>query len=234
MIYVMSDIHGQTHKFFEMLNKINFSKNDTLYILGDIIDRGEGGFVILHYIKDKPNIKCTLGNHEQMMICGLYGDKSAFNCWLYNGGEVTYEQFMLFDAKKRNDVINQINTFKLYYEVNINNVNYILVHAGLRVRRGTLKSKQEILEEQNESDLLWIREDFYTRKAISKNNIVIFGHCPTFMINAKTTKYSWNRMNIWHDKKYGDKIGIDCGAGLLTMGGRLACLRLDDMHEFYV
>ena len=38
--YVVSDIHGEDDRFHAMLQKINFSKEDTLYILGDVVDRG--------------------------------------------------------------------------------------------------------------------------------------------------------------------------------------------------
>ena len=39
--YVMSDIHGEFEKYISMLQKIEFKDEDTLYILGDVIDRGE-------------------------------------------------------------------------------------------------------------------------------------------------------------------------------------------------
>ena len=41
MIYVMSDIHGYFDKFISILERINFSDEDELYILGDVIDRGD-------------------------------------------------------------------------------------------------------------------------------------------------------------------------------------------------
>lgn len=34
MIYAMSNLHGCYYKYIKMLEKINFSNNDTLYILG--------------------------------------------------------------------------------------------------------------------------------------------------------------------------------------------------------
>lgn len=40
MTYVMSDIHGCYREYREMLEKIVFSDADTLYILGDVVDRG--------------------------------------------------------------------------------------------------------------------------------------------------------------------------------------------------
>ena len=40
-IYAISDIHGCYDMFLEMLDKIQFDETrDTLYILGDIMDRG--------------------------------------------------------------------------------------------------------------------------------------------------------------------------------------------------
>ena len=47
MTYVMSDIHGQYEKYAQMLEKISFSDEDTLYILGDVLDRGDHSMKIL-------------------------------------------------------------------------------------------------------------------------------------------------------------------------------------------
>lgn len=47
MIYVMSAIHGCYEKYRRMLDAIYFSEKDTLYILGDVRDRGKEGFTTL-------------------------------------------------------------------------------------------------------------------------------------------------------------------------------------------
>ena len=39
MIYYMSDVHGAYERYLKMLEAINFSDEDTLYVLGDAIDR---------------------------------------------------------------------------------------------------------------------------------------------------------------------------------------------------
>ena len=44
MTYVMSDIHGHYDKYREMLETIEFAADDTLYVLGDVLDRGSDGF----------------------------------------------------------------------------------------------------------------------------------------------------------------------------------------------
>ena len=48
--YVMSDIHGEGSRFYAMLDRIGFSSADTLYILGDVIDRGADGVSLLRQI----------------------------------------------------------------------------------------------------------------------------------------------------------------------------------------
>ena len=40
MNYVISDIHGCYEQYMKLLDKIHFSERDTLYLLGDLVDRG--------------------------------------------------------------------------------------------------------------------------------------------------------------------------------------------------
>ena len=39
MIYVISDIHGNINRFNSIMEQINLQDTDTLYVLGDVIDR---------------------------------------------------------------------------------------------------------------------------------------------------------------------------------------------------
>ena len=41
MTYVISDIHGCYDKYMQMLDKIKFKDSDEMYVLGDVVDRGE-------------------------------------------------------------------------------------------------------------------------------------------------------------------------------------------------
>lgn len=56
MIYVISDVHGCFEEFKELLKVINFSDSDELYILGDMIDRGEEPIKLVQYLMLYPNI----------------------------------------------------------------------------------------------------------------------------------------------------------------------------------
>ena len=66
--YVLSDIHGYLNRFTSMLERIGFSDQDTLYILGDVIDRGPEGVRLLEQIRQTPNMILLLGNHEYMCL----------------------------------------------------------------------------------------------------------------------------------------------------------------------
>ena len=68
MIYCMADLHGERDFFLRMLEQIQFSDTDHLYILGDVIDRGTGGIDLLEQIMEAPNMTMLLGNHEQMCL----------------------------------------------------------------------------------------------------------------------------------------------------------------------
>lgn len=54
MIYAVSDIHGCYDKYKKLLKKINFGSDDTLYVLGDVIDRGPDGFKIMLNMAQRP------------------------------------------------------------------------------------------------------------------------------------------------------------------------------------
>lgn len=72
MNYVVSDIHGHSKRFESILKQINLKETDTLYILGDVIDRNPDGIRLLRRIMKMSNVKMVLGNHEHMMLTALY------------------------------------------------------------------------------------------------------------------------------------------------------------------
>ena len=51
-IYVLSDLHGHYNIFIKMLEKINFSDDDVLYILGDCCDRGPDSLKFIYIFKN--------------------------------------------------------------------------------------------------------------------------------------------------------------------------------------
>ena len=90
MIYVMSDIHGMYDKYIEMMDLIDLKETDTLYILGDIIDRGVNSMKILQDMMKRSNVFGIFGNHELMMA----------DCFNIITQEITNEFLDSFDEEK--------------------------------------------------------------------------------------------------------------------------------------
>ena len=56
MTYAISDLHGRYDLYLEMMERIRFSPEDTVYILGDVADRNKGGIQIFKDILQRVNI----------------------------------------------------------------------------------------------------------------------------------------------------------------------------------
>ena len=52
--YVISDIHGELELFEELLDRIALKDSDTLYILGDVVDRGPHPVKVLQRLMSMP------------------------------------------------------------------------------------------------------------------------------------------------------------------------------------
>ena len=67
MRYIISDIHGCYEQYQKLLEKINFTKEDVLYVLGDVVDRGPEPIRVLRDMMNRPNVIFILGNHDFIM-----------------------------------------------------------------------------------------------------------------------------------------------------------------------
>lgn len=228
-IYVMSDIHGNYKAFIEMLDLIDLKDNDTLYILGDVIDRGKDGIEILEFIRGCKNIVLLMGNHEEMMYDAMINKDTnidMFIHWAYkNGGIPTYQALMNLSQQERYAILNYVHNLDKYKIIEVNGVKYLLVHAGLLLLYNF--TLEELLKMQGDN-LLWIRGKFLKSK-VKTDYKIVFGHTPvTSMTDYIQADDRIKNNLIWINE---NKIGIDCGCGF---DKKLACLRLNDMKEYYI
>ena len=232
MIYVLSDIHGNARRFDAMLAQIDLRPEDTLYILGDAIDRHPEGIAILQKIMAMPNVKMLLGNHEYMLLRALgrpYDDNvdngTALAHWYRNGGLVTHEAFNALPAQQQNAILDYLHSLPLEFDLVVNSRAYKLVHGG------PVECFDHDPKYAGPSHYaVWKRWNL--GEQWPRGYSMIFGHTPTRYYRDIAP------MEVWHYRKH---IGIDCGCGYpedpneeLAPYGRLACLRLDDGEVFYV
>ena len=233
MYYVMSDIHGEYEKYLAMLKKIAFSEEDTLFILGDVLDRGPSPMAVLQDMMSYPNIYPLLGNHELMAMDILYqlnteirqdNYASVLNQdtmqklidWQLNGGQTTLLSFQSLDLQQRADILDYLTEFSLYEVIDVQDKSYILTHPGL----GNFHIHKKI-KDYSIAELVWNRPNDNQVTLPDKNTFIICGHTPTLSFHGKPEIYHVNQ-----------HIYIDCGA--CFSNGKLACLCIDTMEEFYV
>lgn len=229
-VYVLSDIHGQSRAFFEMLEKIRFSSEDKLFIIGDVVDRGPDGIQLLEYIREQPNMELLMGNHEDMFLRTMDDEESWYETWLFNGGGVTLASLMSFPKEEQEQCIEFVRKLPLYRMITVEGKRYLLVHAGIDAALG---DSEEKLSEMDRDTLLWTRREFFNA-VLSCPYTVIFGHTPTgaLLYYAGTlTEEAREQAAAFHITKWDHRIAIDCGA---AYGENLGCLRLNDQEEFYI
>lgn len=219
MIYVMGDIHGNMNGYIAIMKKIDLQPDDHLYVLGDVIDREPFGARILLDLLNRDNATVLLGNHELMMRNALAGkERNALGLWLRNGGLVTQNEMNDLPRKDGTKVISALFDLPIKVEITVGGTNYLLVHSAPPELSSTIPSKYK----DDESFSVWTR--LATDTPMPEGKTVILGHTPTEYYQKGEP------LRIWYGK---DKIGIDCGSGHDYPACRIACIRLDDMVEYY-
>lgn len=229
----MSDLHGNFKAYIKMLETIEFKDSDILYILGDILDRGTNPIKIILDIMKRPNIEVIAGNHC-VMACECFSflmqeitDETVAQIdddiieklinWQQNGAASTIDEFRKYDKNTQREIVDFISNFEVYDEIEVAGKTFILVHAGL----GNFEPDKELWEYELD-ELVWKKPEYERRYFDDK--YVITGHTPTMLIeNNPRPGFIYQANN---------HIAIDCGCSF--PGGRLGCIRLEDMCEFYV
>ena len=229
MIYVMSDLHGMVDKYKMMLEKLNLQPEDALFVLGDVIDKGEDGIRILADMRYRSNIYPVLGEHEYFAkkLLPVFEDadskeeceslltdetKGLYDLWMMSGGEPTLEGFFNLSGEDRDDYLGE---FEPYEQVEAAGRSYVLVHAGINGF-----DPQKALDDYEEQDFISKPSDL--SKVYFKNSFLVSGHIPTADLSkdGKARVISKNH-----------QLRIDCGA---YEGGKLAAVCLDTLKVYYV
>ena len=201
----ITDIHGESAKLDSVLSKIDIHPDDIFVFMGDYIDRGpDSKGVIDRIISLGKKYKCVylIGSHEYAYLHSLKGDEYYDYLFRNYGGPATVKSYGSFENiyKVHGEFLENL---KFYYLTD----KYLFVHAGF--------DPNYSLEDQNETDLVYIRNKFiYSKHRLPQK--VIFGH----------TEF---------DSPYIDegKICIDLGCGKYK-NARLCALILDNEQEKFI
>ena len=193
--FIVSDLHGNGAVYDSIINYLenlyNEGEDVTLYINGDLIDKGPDTVRMFMDVKDRIenkrsfNIVYLGGNHELMMYQvgtlknPVYMKETKW--YKENGGEETVKSFNDNVPRERMDeILSFISNLKLYhkFEEKINGKNIVLVHAKCPeevhdICNLRIKDDSELVD-----DIVWSRRENYEDRIGNKDYFTIIGHDP--------------------------------------------------------
>jgi bis(5'-nucleosyl)-tetraphosphatase (symmetrical) len=123
-LYLIGDIQGCNNAFQQLLRKIDFSPSkDTLYVLGDMVNRGEDSAGVLKtLIGFGDAAKCLLGNHDLHLLAVAHGIRPAHK---------TDTLQAILNKACSSSTLDWLRHQKLAISLIHNRRRWLLVHAGV-------------------------------------------------------------------------------------------------------
>ena len=201
----ITDIQGELEKLESVLSKIDIRPDDIFVFMGDYIDRGPDSKGVVEKvieISEQYKTITLMGSHEYALLHAKQDEYYNFLFWNYGGPATVKSYGGHFDNILRTHG-DFFRSLKFYHLTD----DYLFVHAGIDARYP--------LEEQVETDFVYIRGAFYNRPHNLPQK-VIFGH----------TEFDEPLIQK-------DKICIDLGCGKYK-NAKLCALILDNGREEFV
>lgn len=181
-----------------MLEVIELSKTDNLYLLGDYLNKGPDSKGVFDFIFELQQagykLKCLRGNHEQYLVDGLkYSwEEIAF---LNRGGRETLESFGVDKIHQIPEkYLNFIKSLPFFFETE----SYLLIHAGLNFD----------LEDPFKDDFSMLNiRDMKVDLIKTGNKKIIHGHVPNSYLDIENACLPDRQALTFHD----NHISIDGG-----------------------
>ena len=118
--YIIGDIHGCLDELKLLLDKLTFcNKSDSLYFVGDIINRGKDSLNAIQFIRSLSNAHIVLGNHELHLLA--LAEKIITR-------PTSHPLQEILDAKNKIDIVEWIKQQPLIRTISKKD---IVVHAGI-------------------------------------------------------------------------------------------------------
>lgn len=235
-IIVTSDIHGHYNHLKNLLAKVNFTEEDVLFIVGDMIEKGPFSLKTLRYIMEldsKYTVYPMMGNVDAARLLML-GDSEErifeyIKTMRKNWGGCLFED-MCKELEIEISNITDISRMKKAIQINfkdeldflrnlptiIETQNYIFVHGGL--------PSNDLDSFQGTDIFPYLKNDAFMEKGLEFNKYVVVGHWPVTLYNDK-----FPSANPIIDKKR-KIISMDGGCGL-KLDGQLNAIIIKTMDS---
>jgi serine/threonine protein phosphatase 1 len=225
--YAVGDIHGRLDLLDILLGQIEADiekrppRRTFIIFLGDLIDRGPDSAGVVERLRTyRPSYARPIflaGNHEEVLLSMIAGEKGILPSWLRFGGVQCAQSYGLDpDALRMLDeeaalqlirakVPRSHAEFLASFADTFRFGDYLFVHAGIRPGIA--------VEEQDRHDLRWIREPFLS-DAKAHGLMVVHGHTIVERVEERP-----------------NRIAIDTGA---YHSGVLTALAVEDRERWFL
>ena len=202
-IIVISDIHGYAHYLDGLLKKLNYTNNDNLVIIGDLIEKGPYSLETLRSViklkKANPNVYVSMGNVEYSRISPFFNNSDKGNEDFLNSlqfAKKVWKKGLFLDMLKElgmdldSITIDNINSVKEKLLNNYNEElnflwelptiitckNFIFVHAGI--------DTEDLKELEANEAFKYLKVDEFLKKDVHFNKCVVAGHWPVCLYDS--------------------------------------------------
>lgn len=226
-VYAIGDVHGCRDLLDRLVDAIlqdNSVRGDGaevhIVLLGDLVDRGpdSAGVVakVMAMAERWPHLECLMGNHEEVFLSALSGEKRALRVFremgratllsygidaelIDTGEDRALHEAMLAQVPERHRDFLAARPDSLVLG------DYCFVHAGIQ--------PGVPLEEQDGRDMRWIRRPFL-RSRLQHSHMIVHGHSITAEVDQAASR-----------------IGIDTGA---YASGHLTAVGLEGTDRWFL
>lgn len=202
--YVMSDVHGLKDRYDAMLEALALQNEDTLFVLGDVIDRGRDGIAILLDIMNRDNVYMLLRNHEYMMkqyyeavhhvITDMQEAWVVTDRWQRNHCSPTIDAFERLNERKQRELLDYLDELPIAIcDLKVHEELFYLTHGSAQPQfTHGIVTQQDVKDSDVTMErFVWDRMDVHER--LFDDRSVIVGHTPTLFFQ-ETHPYA-----IWTD-----------------------------------
>ncbi|WP_187263469.1 metallophosphoesterase [Pontibacter beigongshangensis] len=213
--YALTDIHGCASTLKAMVTQqLRLRKDDELYILGDLVNKGPDSKGVIDYIihlrKQHYQLKCLRGNHDQMLLQAARTGESALKL-PQEEKEMLLTNFGIKDITHLPDrYFNFLGSLPFYLEL----PDYFLVHAGFDFKHDDIFRDTDAMMNIRNYKVDWSKVS---------NKRLLHGHTPTALHAIKKA--------VAHEEP---QINLDAGCVYYKNAafGNLVALDLDSYALF--
>ncbi len=183
--WAIGDIHGSLESFLTLLDRIELSKQDQLFLLGDLINRGPYSALVMDKVislwEEGYQVYPLLGNHEEIFLSTYHAGEGEWKSFLSRQCAL---QFAQVSTKRIAKYVAFMEVLPHYYRSG----DDLLVHAGFNTACEKPLKKWKSMN--------WIRSFVFDETALGAKR-VIHGHVPVSRKTiAKSIKTNQNSLSL--------------------------------------